>query len=239
TCCGALHAHAGEHDLAIALARRTIEVFEAAQVERVIVNTSGCGAHMKAYGLLLASDPAWRERAERFASKVRDLSEFLAAEPLRGPLGLVNRTVTYHDPCHIVHGQKISKQPRTLLGQIPGLRLVPLKEADWCCGSAGTYNLTQPEMAHRLQERKVGHIRETGAEAVVTANPGCIIQIVQGLEAAGAPIKVLHLAELLDESYRNAPQGASHPQAPHPQAPHPPSSPAPPNPSPPSGERAG
>ena len=250
TCCGALHAHAGEHDLAIALARRTIEVFEAAQVEDVVVNTSGCGAHMKAYGLLLASDPAWRGRAERFASKVRDLSEFLAAEPLRGPLGPVNRTVTYHDPCHIVHGQKISKQPRTLLGQIPGLRLVPLKEADWCCGSAGTYNLTQPEMAHRLQERKVGHIRETGAEAVVTANPGCIIQIVQGLEAVGAPIKVLHLAELLDESYQNAPLGVPHPQAPQPQAPHPTlspegrgdrplSPPAPPNSSPPSGERVG
>jgi len=250
TCCGALHAHAGEHDLAVALARRTIEVFEATQVESVVVNTSGCGAHMKAYGVLLAGDPAWRERAERFASKVRDLSEFLAPEPLRGPLGPVNRIVTYHDPCHIVHGQKISKQPRALLGQIPGLRLVPLKEADWCCGSAGTYNLTQPEMARQLQERKVGHIRETGAEAVVTANPGCIIQIAQGLEAAGALIKVIHLAELLDESYRNATRVAPHPQAPHPQAPHPtlspdgrgdrsPAPPAPPNPSPPSGERAG
>ena len=215
TCCGALHAHAGEHDLAVALAKRTIEVFEAAQVESVVVNTSGCGAHMKAYGPLLAGDPAWRERAERFSSKVRDLAEFLATEPLRGLLGAVNRTVTYHDPCHVVHGQKISKQPRALLSQIPGLNLVPLKEADWCCGSAGTYNLTQPEMARQLQERKVAHIRETGAEAVVTANPGCIIQIAQGLEAVGAPIKVVHLAELLDESYQNAP----------------------PNPSPPSGER--
>ena len=236
-CCGALHAHAGEHDLAVTLAKRAIEVFEAAQVDAVVVNTSGCGAHMKAYGSLLADDPAWRERARRFASSVRDLSEFLAEEPLRGPLGSVKKTVTYHDPCHIVHGQKISKQPRALLAQVPGLTVVPLKESDWCCGSAGTYNLTQPEMARTLQERKVAHIRETGAEAVVTANPGCIIQIVQGLEAAGAPVKVLHLVELLDESYRNA--------APHPQAPHPPLSPegrgkpAPPSPSPPSGERAG
>jgi len=107
-----------------------------------------------------------------------------------------------------VHGQKISKQPRALLAQIPGLELVPLKEADWCCGSAGTYNLTQPEMAQQLQQRKVAHIRETGAEAVVTENPGCIIQITQGLEAAGARVQVLHLAEVLDEAYRNA--------APHP-----------------------
>ena len=232
TCCGALHAHAGEHPLAVTLARRTIEVFEAAKVEAVVVNVSGCGAHMKAYDVLLADDPAWRERAASFAAKVRDLAEFLATEPLRGPLGAVNRTVTYHDPCHIVHGQKISKQPRALLGQIPGLRLVPLKESDWCCGSAGTYNLTQPEMARQLQERKVAHIRETGADAVVTANPGCIIQIVQGLEAAGAPIEVLHIAEVLDESYRNAARVPPHPTLS-------PEGRGTKHPSPPQGERAG
>ena len=135
---------------------------------------------------------------------MRDVSEFLAAEPLRGRLGAVRRTVTYHDPCHVVHGQKISKEPRALLAQIPGLTLVDLKEADWCCGSAGTYNLTQPEMARRLQERKVGHIQATKADAVVTSNPGCIIQIAQGLQAAGAPIEVLHLVEVLDQAYRDA-----------------------------------
>jgi glycolate oxidase iron-sulfur subunit len=204
TCCGALHAHAGEHELAVALARRTIEAFESAGVDEVVVNTSGCGAHMKAYGTLLADDPAWRERAAAFAARVRDLAEFLATEPLRGPLGPVKRIVTYHDPCHIVHGQKISRPPRALLDQIPGLEVVPLKESDWCCGSAGTYNLTQPEMARTLQERKVAHIRETGAEAVVTANPGCIIQIAQGLGAAGSRVEVLHIAEILDEAYRNA-----------------------------------
>jgi len=201
-CCGALHAHAGEHATALALARRTIETFEAAGVEHVIVNTSGCGAHMKAYGTLLAGDPAWRGRAERFAASVRDVSEFLAVEPLRGPLHEVKRTVTYHDPCHVAHGQKIRTEPRALLAQIPGLRVVELKEADWCCGSAGTYNLTQPEMATRLQERKIGHVRATGADAVVTANPGCIIQIVQGLRAKGSPIQVLHIVELLDQAYR-------------------------------------
>src|SRR5207247_5309552 len=174
--CAPLHADAGEHEHAGALATRTIEVVEAAKVDAVAVKRTGDTAHMKAYDVLLADDPAWRERAARFTAKVRDLAEFLATEPLRGPLGAVKKTVTYHDPCHIVHGQKISKQPRALLGQIPGLTLVPLKESDWCCGSAGTYNLTQPEMARQLQERKVAHIRETGAEAVVTANPGCIIQ---------------------------------------------------------------
>jgi len=238
SCCGALHAHAGEHDLAVALAKRAIEVFEAAEVDCVVVNTSGCGAHMKAYGMLLADDPAWRERARRFASSVRDLSEFLVEEPLRGPLGAVKKTVTYHDPCHIVHGQKISKPPRALLAQIPGLTVVPLKEADWCCGSAGTYNLTQPEMARTLQERKVAHIRATGAEAVVTANPGCIIQIVQGLAAAGAPVKVLHLVELLDESYRNAPSPSGPSPYPLPRGARGPAISSS-DPSPPSGERVG
>jgi glycolate oxidase iron-sulfur subunit len=171
-------------------------------VEQVVVNTSGCGAHMKSYGLLLAGDPKWAERAQRFAARVSDISEFLAREPLRGPLRSVPRTVTYHDPCHVAHGQKIRKEPRALLAQIPGLTVTELREADWCCGSAGTYNLTQPEMATRLQQRKIAHVRATGADAVVTANPGCIIQIVQGLRAKGSPIQVLHIVELLDQAYR-------------------------------------
>ena len=202
TCCGALHAHAGEHTTALELAKSTIMAFESAGVEQVVVNTSGCGAHMKAYGTLLAGDPVWAERARRFAMRVSDISEFLAREPLRGPLRPVSRTVTYHDPCHVAHGQKIRKEPRALLAQIPGLTVRELHEADWCCGSAGTYNLTQPEMAGRLQRRKVENIRATGADAVVTANPGCIIQIQQGLEGGARPIRVLHIVELLDEAYR-------------------------------------
>jgi glycolate oxidase iron-sulfur subunit len=202
TCCGALHAHGGEHATALEQAKKTIEAFESAGVEQVVVNTSGCGAHMKAYGTLLAGDPAWAARAERFAARVRDVSEFLAREPLRGPLAAVRRKITYHDPCHVAHGQKIRKEPRQLLAQIPGLEVVELREADWCCGSAGTYNLTQPEMATRLQERKVQNIRATGADAVVTANPGCIIQIAQGLaQDGGKPVKVLHIVELLDAAY--------------------------------------
>jgi glycolate oxidase iron-sulfur subunit len=199
-CCGALNAHGGDHDGAIEMAKRTIETFEKAKVDAIIVNTSGCGAHMKAYGTLLADDPAWAERARRFSAQVRDLAEFLAQAPLRGPLRPVPMTVTYHDPCHVVHGQKIRKEPRQLLAQIPGLRVVDLPESDWCCGSAGIYNLTQPEMATRLLARKVGHVLSTGAEAVVTANPGCILQIQQGLRERGRNIEVLHLIEILDRA---------------------------------------
>jgi glycolate dehydrogenase iron-sulfur subunit len=201
-CCGALNAHGGDHAHTVEMAKRTIETFEAAGAEAVIVNTSGCGAHMKAYGALLAVEPAWRERAERFARTVQDFAEFLAREPLRGPLSPVPMTVTYHDPCHVVHGQKIRRQPRDVLAQIPGLRVVDLPESDWCCGSAGIYNLTQPEMADRLLRRKVRNVLATEAEAVVTANPGCILQIQAGLRAQGRALPVLHLVEILDRAYR-------------------------------------
>jgi glycolate oxidase iron-sulfur subunit len=203
-CCGALNAHGGDHARALEMSRRTIEAFEATRADAVIVNTSGCGAHMKGYGALLAGDPAWAERARRFAASVQDLSEFLAKTPLAPPLRPVALRVTYHDPCHVVHGQKIRKEPRQLLAQIPGLTVVDLAESDWCCGSAGIYNLTQPEMAGRLLERKIRHVLETGAEAVVTANPGCILQIQAGLRARGAEVPVLHLVELLDRAYGRA-----------------------------------
>jgi glycolate oxidase iron-sulfur subunit len=201
-CCGALNAHGGDHARALAMTRALIDVFERAEADAVVVNTSGCGAHMKAYGTLLADDRAYAERARRFASSVRDIAEFLAREPLRGPLRPVPMTVAYHDPCHVVHGQKIRTEPRALLAQVPGVKLVDLKESDWCCGSAGIYNLTQPEMATRLLHRKVGHIVATGAEAVVTANPGCILQIQAGLRAHDSAVRVLHIVEVLDRAYR-------------------------------------
>jgi glycolate oxidase iron-sulfur subunit len=200
-CCGALNAHGGDHERALTMARQTIDAFEAARADAVVVNTSGCGAHMKAYGRLLADDRAYAERARRFAASVRDLAEFLALEPLRGPLSPVPLTCTYHDPCHVVHGQKIKSEPRALLAQIPGLRVVELTESDWCCGSAGIYNLTEPEMATRLLHRKVSHVLATGAEAVVTANPGCILQIQAGLGAHDARVRVMHLVEILDRAY--------------------------------------
>jgi glycolate oxidase iron-sulfur subunit len=200
-CCGALSAHGGDHAGALELAKRTIATFEAAGAEAVIVNTSGCGAHMKAYGTLLENDPAWAGRARRFAATVQDISEFLAKAPLRRPLRPVPMTVTYHDPCHVVHGQKIRREPRELLAQVPQLVVRDLPESDWCCGSAGIYNLTQPEMASRLLARKVNHVLSTGAEAVVTANPGCILQIQQGLRERGRNVAVLHLVEILDKAY--------------------------------------
>src|SRR5262249_49594191 len=200
-CCGALNAHGGDHARALEMARRTIETFEREHVDAIVVNTSGCGAHMKAYGTLLADDPAWAERARRFSAGVRDISEFLAGAPLRGPLRPVPMTVTYHDPCHVVHGQKIRSAPRALLAQVPGLRVVELPESDWCCGSAGIYNLTEPEMAGRLLRRKVSHVLATGAEAVVTANPGCILQIQAGLGAHGAAVPVMHLVEIPARAY--------------------------------------
>jgi glycolate oxidase iron-sulfur subunit len=200
-CCGALNAHGGDHARAIAMAKATIATFEAAQVEAVVVNTSGCGAHMKAFGALLASESGWAQRAAAFAATVQDLAEFLAREPLRGPLRTQSMTVTYHDPCHVVHGQKIRRQPRALLAQLPGVRVIDLPESDWCCGSAGIYNLTQPEMADRLLRRKTRNIESTRAEAVVTANPGCILQIQAGLRDRGLELPVLHLVELLDRAY--------------------------------------
>jgi glycolate oxidase iron-sulfur subunit len=200
-CCGALNAHGGDHPGAVELARHTIDAFEATGAEAVVVNTSGCGAHMKGFGTLLADDPTYAERARRFAASVKDISEFLAREPLRGPLRPVAMKVTYHDPCHVVHGQKIRAEPRRLLAQVPGLEVVELAESDWCCGSAGIYNLTQPEMASRLLARKVRHVLATGAEAVVTANPGCILQIQQGLRARGREVPVLHIVEVLDRAH--------------------------------------
>jgi glycolate oxidase iron-sulfur subunit len=200
-CCGALNAHGGDHARAVQMAKRTIDAFARLRADAVVVNTSGCGAHMKAFGTLLAGEPAYAERAVGFARSVQDVSEFLAHEPLRGQLGPVPMTITYHDPCHVVHGQKIRVQPRQLLAQIPGLKVVDLVESDWCCGSAGIYNLTQPEMATRLLNRKVNHVLATGAEAVVTANPGCILQIQQGLRERGRDVRVLHIVEVLARAY--------------------------------------
>ena len=204
SCCGALHAHAGEREQARSLARLTIDCFEKSEVDHVIVNSSGCGAHMKGYGHLLNDDPSYADRARRFSERVQDIAEFLAKEPLRGPIGRVEMRLTYHDPCHVIHGQKVRAEPRKLLRAIPGITISELNEADWCCGSAGIYNLTQPEMAERLLARKVKNIEATTAEGVVTANPGCIIQILHGLEARGMVMRVYHLVEILDLAYQKA-----------------------------------
>jgi glycolate dehydrogenase iron-sulfur subunit len=204
TCCGALHAHAGERELARDLARRNIAAFEKATVDAVIVNAAGCGAAMKEYGWLLKDDPTWSARASAFAAKVKDATEFLGDLGMSEPPGALQGKVTWDDPCHLLHGQKIREQPRALLAAIPGLDVVPLPEADWCCGSAGTYNVTQPDLARSILERKIANIVRTGADTVVTANPGCLMQIQSGLRQAGANVRVVHLLDLLDEAYRGA-----------------------------------
>jgi glycolate dehydrogenase iron-sulfur subunit len=202
TCCGALHAHAGERELARDLARRNIAAFERVDADAVIVNAAGCGAAMKEYGWLLKDDPAWSARASAFAAKVRDATEYLGDLGMTERPGPLQGRVTWDDPCHLLHGQKIGKQPRALLAAIPGLQVVPLEEADWCCGSAGTYNVTQPDLARSILERKVANILRTGADTVVTANPGCLMQIQSGLRQAGSNVRVVHLLDLLDQAYR-------------------------------------
>jgi glycolate oxidase iron-sulfur subunit len=202
TCCGALHAHAGERDLARKLARRNITAFEQVAVTAVIVNAAGCGAAMKEYGWLLKDDPKWSARASAFAAKVKDATEFLGDFGMSERPGTLRGRVTWDDPCHLLHGQKIREQPRALLAAIPGLEVVPLEEADWCCGSAGTYNVTQPDLARSILERKIANIVRTGADTVVTANPGCLMQIQSGLRQAGSNVRVVHLLDLLDEAYR-------------------------------------
>lgn len=204
TCCGALHAHAGERELARDLARRNIAAFERVAADAVIVNAAGCGAAMKEYGWLLKDDPTWSARASAFASKVKDATEYLGDLGLSETPGTLRGRVTWDDPCHLLHGQKIGKQPRALLAAIPGVDVVPLEEADWCCGSAGTYNVTQPDLARSILERKIANIVRTGADTVVTANPGCLMQIQSGLRQAGSDVRVVHLLDLLDQAYRGA-----------------------------------
>ena len=201
TCCGALHAHAGERADARALAKRNIADLEGLAVDAFVVNAAGCGANLKEYGWLLKDDPAWAERAHAFSARVRDASEYLAAVGLTATPGPLALRVAYDDPCHLLHGQKIKDQPRALLAAIPGLTVVPLGEADWCCGSAGTYNVTQPELAARLGHRKAEHVIRSGADLVVTANPGCQMQIAAALHDAGSRIPVVHLMDLLGSAY--------------------------------------
>jgi glycolate oxidase iron-sulfur subunit len=168
----------------------------------VIVNAAGCGAAMKEYGWLLKDDAKWSARASAFAAKVKDATEYLGDLGMSEAPGMLHGRVTWDDPCHLLHGQKIRAQPRALLAAIPGLEVVPLEEADWCCGSAGTYNVTQPDLARSILERKIANIVRTGADTVVTANPGCLMQIQSGLRQAGSGVRVVHLLDLLDEAYR-------------------------------------
>ncbi len=201
-CCGALHVHGGEAERGRELARHNINVFAHYNVDTIIINSAGCGSTLKEYNHLLRDDPAYAQRAEEFSTKVKDIHEFLASIEYNQQMGEIKRTVAYHDACHLLHGQKIKQQPRQLLKSIPGITLVNLKESDWCCGSAGIYNLTNQEMGQDLLERKMANIRETGANTIATGNPGCMMQIALGARQRGLPMEVLHPIQLLDEAYQ-------------------------------------
>ena len=199
-CCGALHAHAGDLDAARELARANVRAFEASGAETIAVNAAGCGAMMKEYGMLLASDPEYADRAASVSARVRDISELLAAAgPVRG--GEVQATVTYDAPCHLQHAQRITAPPLAVLAAIPGLTLVPLVDSDQCCGAAGIYNLVEPEVSNAVLEPKLAHIERTGARWVTTGNPGCLMQIGAGLRRAGSDAATIHPVDLLDASY--------------------------------------
>ena len=200
-CCGALFAHSGNLAAARACARQNIEVFERQNFDAIIINAAGCGSSLKEYGEWLRDDPAWGERGKSFGSKVQDLTEWLiksgpTLDPRPSTLSL---PVTYHDACHLAHAQRITKPPRELVKAVAGKNYEELPESDVCCGSAGTYNLTEAEMAGRLQARKIENILKSGARIVVTSNPGCILQIRAGLRKAGAPIEVVHIADFLED----------------------------------------
>ena len=200
-CCGAIAIHAGDMPLGRELAKRNIAAFERSGADVYVVNAAGCGSTLKEYGELFADDPEWAERARRFSQRVRDVTEVLDAMDLTPPLRGNLAEVTYQEPCHLAHAQRVSAAPRRLLAKIPGLRLIEMAESAVCCGSAGIYNLTQPQMSRRLRDRKVENVRRTGATVVATANPGCALQVSAGLRQAGAAVRVAHVVELLDEAY--------------------------------------
>jgi glycolate oxidase iron-sulfur subunit len=202
-CCGALHTHGGDLNGGRALARRNIAAFAGLGVDAIVVNAAGCGSTMKEYGHLLHDDAEWHGRAEAFARQVKDVHEFLAGIELnRAGLGRLDVTVTYQEPCHLAHAQRISAQPRMLLQAIPGLTLKEMHESSLCCGSAGIYNVTQPEMARSLGARKVDNALATGAQVIATANPGCALQLAGELRRRGQDVQVRYIVELLDQAYQ-------------------------------------
>ncbi|MGZ4505084.1 MAG: (Fe-S)-binding protein, partial [Nocardioidaceae bacterium] len=224
-CCGALSVHNGREAEAQGYARALVDTFEAAAVDYVVVNAAGCGSSMKEYAALLADDPRYAARAEAFAGKVRDVSEILTelgTVARRHPLEI---SVAYHDACHLGHAQGVRAQPRRLLGEIPGLELREVAEPELCCGSAGIYNILNPGPARELGDRKARNVVATGADLLVTANPGCLMQVRSAIERSGRPMGLVHTIEVIDASIRGLP--ASRLTATSPTAPTTRSTPAP------------
>jgi glycolate oxidase iron-sulfur subunit len=203
-CCGALALHAGRRDEARTFARRNIEVFERAGVERIVVNAAGCGSSMKEYGQLLADDPAWAERAAAFSARVRDVTEIVSELGVpRAPRHPLSLRVAYHDACHLAHAQGVRQPPRDLLRSIPGVDILPFAEQEICCGSAGIYNLVEPDAARELGDRKAGHIDAVNPDVIATANPGCTLQMRAAAARLGRSRLIRHPIEILDASIRN------------------------------------
>jgi glycolate oxidase iron-sulfur subunit len=207
-CCGALHAHNGNLAAAREAARLNIVAFEKLELDAIIINAAGCGSTLKEYGHLLADDPDFAQRASAFAAKVKDITEFLHSNwpELQSSLRPLpaNLRITYHDACHLAHAQRITKPPRELVRALAGKNFVELPESDVCCGSAGTYNLTEPEMAERLQQRKIENLLRTKADIAVTSNPGCLLQIRAGLRKANSKMKAMHIADFLAEALNSS-----------------------------------
>jgi glycolate oxidase iron-sulfur subunit len=206
-CCGALSQHSGRAAEAVSFARRTIETFEAAAVDAIVVNSAGCGSAMKEYELLFADSPEWAARAAALSAKVRDLAEFLDALGPAAERHPVEVRAAYHDACHLGHAQRITAAPRALLRAVPGLELVELRDAGVCCGSAGIYNLLQPDAARELGSRKADSVVASGASLLVSANPGCTLQISSELATRGVALRTAHTAEVLDASINGVPLG--------------------------------
>jgi glycolate oxidase iron-sulfur subunit len=202
-CCGALMVHSGLEEQAAAMARNIIAIFEAANVDTIVINAAGCGSTMKEYGHLLRDDPEWASRAAAFSTKCKDITEVLCELPAVAPRNPLPMRIAYHDACHLRHAQGIFQQPRDLLAKIPQLDVAEIAESSLCCGSAGVYNLLQPEPAQELGDRKVSHLLDTHAQAVVSANPGCLLQLMSCLRRRGErAMPAFHMVELLDASIR-------------------------------------
>jgi glycolate oxidase iron-sulfur subunit len=203
-CCGAPHAGEGDVDTLKRLARHNVDLFERYEMDYVVADCAACSAQTKEYAELLSHDPAYADRARRFAAKVRDVTELLAEIPLKEPLAEVRKRVTYHEACHLCHAQGISRQPRAVLGAVPGVDLVEMREASWCCGSAGVYNLTHAERADQILDRKMRNIAATGVETVAAANPGCLLQLMAGARERGLDLEVVHPIDILAEAYERS-----------------------------------
>jgi len=202
-CCGIPHEAYGETEMHIKLAKENLDSFSRFEVEAVVTDCASCAHGLHYYAELLQDDPQYSRKAQEFAAKVKESSQYLAAAGWKKEMGPVNATVTYHDPCHAVRGLKVKDEPRQILKSIPGLKFVEMAESDWCCGGAGSYNVTHYELSQRILERKMGNFKKTGAEYLATSCPACLMQLAHGLDVHKLPGSAIHVMQLLDRAYQN------------------------------------